>query len=144
MSKEALRDDEVEIVLCPRHGGVEQPTLSSSSALAPAPRSEGTLHPYDIQSVLKVARHERYANRAELLVVLSTTLGLRASELTRIAIKDVYTRDGSVLGIGMAQFATKAPTGMYFETGGVLFWDETVLPRRRNRPETRVRVSSSH
>ena len=34
--------------------------------------------------MLKVARRERYANRAELLVVLSTTLGLRASELTRI------------------------------------------------------------
>ena len=99
MSKEALRDDEVEIVLCPRHGDVEQPTLSSSSALVPAPRSEGTLHPHDIQSVLKVARRERYANRAELLVVLSTTLELRASELTRIAVKDVYTRDGSVLGI---------------------------------------------
>jgi len=32
---------------------------------------------------------------------------------------------------------------MYFDTGGVLFWDETVLPRRRNHPETKVRVSSS-
>jgi len=44
----------------------------------------------------------------------------------------------------VAQFATKAPPGIYFETGGVLFWDETVLPRRRNCPETRVRVFSSH
>ena len=43
----------------------------------------------------------------------------------------------------MAQFVTKAPPGMYFETGGVLFWDETVLPRRRNPPETKVRVSCS-
>jgi hypothetical protein len=32
---------------------------------------------------------------------------------------------------------------MFFETGGVFFWDETVLPRRRNRPETRVRLSFS-
>jgi integrase len=99
VNKEALRNDEVQIVLCPRHGNVELPTLSSSSALVPAPRSESTLHPHDIQSVLKVARRERYDNRAELLVVLSTTLGLRASELTRIAVKDVYARDGSVLGI---------------------------------------------
>ena len=142
MSKEALRDDEVEIVLCPRHGERRAADAPFDLGTCTGARSEGTLHPHDIQSVLKVARHERYANRAELLVVLSTTLGLRASELTRIAIKDVYTRDGSVLGIGMAQFATKAPPGMYFETGGVLFWDETVLPRRRNRPETRGRVSS--
>src|SRR5690349_5977879 len=54
------------------------------------------LHPHDIQSVLKVARSERYASRAEVLVTLSTTLGLRATELASIKINDVYTIDGSV------------------------------------------------
>jgi integrase/recombinase XerD len=49
--------------------------------------------------VLKVARRERYASRAEVLVTLSTTLGLRASELARMAIKDVYASDGSVLRV---------------------------------------------
>ena len=55
------------------------------------------LHPHDIQSVLKVARSERYASRAEVLVMLSTTLGLRATELAPIKIIDVYAIDGSVL-----------------------------------------------
>lgn len=54
------------------------------------------LHPHDIQSVLKVARSERYASRAEVLVMLSTTLGLRATELAPIKIDDVYAIDGSV------------------------------------------------
>jgi integrase/recombinase XerD len=57
------------------------------------------LHPHDIQSVLKVARSERHASRAEVLVMLSTTLGLRATELSPIKIRDVYARDGSVLAI---------------------------------------------
>jgi integrase/recombinase XerD len=54
------------------------------------------LHPHDIQSVLKVARSERYASRAEVLVMLSTTLGLRATELAPIKINDVYAMDGAV------------------------------------------------
>jgi hypothetical protein len=55
------------------------------------------LHPHDIQSVLKVARSERYASRAEVLVMLATTLGLRATELAQIKVMDVYAIDGSVL-----------------------------------------------
>lgn len=57
------------------------------------------LHPHDIQSVLKVARRQRYALGAEVLVLLSTTLGLRASQLAQLTIKDVYDEDGSVLPV---------------------------------------------
>lgn len=57
------------------------------------------LHPHDIQLVLKVARRERYASRAEALVLLSTTLGLRASQLAQLTIKDVYDEDGGVLPV---------------------------------------------
>jgi integrase/recombinase XerD len=71
--------------------GRGRPTGSSGTAVP--------FHPHDIQSVLKVARRERYASRAELLVMLSMTLGLRASELARMAIKDVYASDGSVLRV---------------------------------------------
>ncbi len=57
------------------------------------------LHPHDIQAVLKIARRERYANRAEVLVMLSTTLGLRASELAQLKVKDVDASDGCVLTV---------------------------------------------
>ena len=57
------------------------------------------LHPHDIQSALRVARRERYATRAELLVLLSTILGLRASELAPIKINDVYASDGTLLQV---------------------------------------------
>jgi integrase len=65
-----------------------RPTGSTGPAVA--------LDPHDIQSVLKIARRERYASRAELLVMLSTTLGLRASELSPIKVNDVYASEGCV------------------------------------------------
>jgi integrase/recombinase XerD len=81
------------------------------------------LHPHDIQSVLKVARRERYASRAEALVMLSTTLGLRATELAPIKINDVYASDGSVL--------TNISVCRSFLLGKRQLVDLTDLPRLR-------------
>ena len=41
VGEEALRYDQMKIVLCPRHGDVEQAAFFQSSAEVPAPRSEG-------------------------------------------------------------------------------------------------------
>jgi integrase/recombinase XerD len=57
------------------------------------------LDPNDIQSALKIARRERYASRAEVLLMLSVTLGLRASELAPMKLMDIYATDGSVLRV---------------------------------------------
>src|SRR5215468_9239286 len=62
-------------------------------------RSSGSAIPLSsdqIKRVLKVARSERYANRAELLLSLSIQLGMRATELASLKWIDIYDSNGAV------------------------------------------------
>jgi integrase len=49
-----------------------------------------------IKRVLKVARSERYPDRAELLLSLSIDLGMRATELASLKWADIYYSNGTV------------------------------------------------
>jgi integrase len=52
-----------------------------------------------IKRVLKIARSERFAARAELLLLLSIDLGMRATELASLRWIDVYHSTGSVRSV---------------------------------------------
>jgi integrase/recombinase XerD len=65
-----------------------RPKGSSGSAIS--------LSPDQIKRVLKLARSERYADRAELLLSLSIQLGMRAIELASLKWIDIYDSNGTV------------------------------------------------
>ena len=58
-----------------------------------------------IKRAFKVARSERYADRAELLLSLSIELGMRATELASLRVVDVFNLDGSVRPVISSQRA---------------------------------------
>jgi integrase len=58
-----------------------------------------------IKRVLKVARSERYADRAELLLSLSIQLGMRATELASLKWIDIYDSNGIVRPVIVAKRA---------------------------------------
>jgi integrase/recombinase XerD len=65
-------------------------------------KSTPSLSPEQVKRIIKTARSVRYADRAELLVTMSISLGLRASELASLRWSDVYGSDGTVRGVIVA------------------------------------------
>jgi integrase/recombinase XerD len=68
-----------------------------------------------IKRVLKIARSERFAARAELLLLLSIDLGMRATELASLRWIDVYHSTGSVRSVITANRAFLPGKKSYFD-----------------------------
>jgi integrase/recombinase XerD len=59
-------------------------------------KSAPCFNPVQVKRAVETARSLRYADRAELLVTMSISFGLRASELASMKWSDVYDSHGSV------------------------------------------------